>query len=322
MHWLSEHRMISLNRHDRSLGAGCEESAPYRGWPASVAAARSLHQRMRHMACPGLLANFVTVGRRKSARRSAPANSSVEPIHPVDDVPLRLAVPAATSHRPSPSDVKYRHPARQPCHTTLRYSTGSDLVVVPGEELAARMEAYWWFRMHELRDAEGRSAADHIKERYGTAAQVPDVGLPADLSEAGTVGVVYDEVEGNYFWADFGLLQETFADPALAARRWHREAVLGTWRSRAFRRWRCVGWPSRILSGRAGCSAGAETARILVGAGRRGAVAAVQGELVRAAGSAQCHADQPGVVRPLPARSPAEQRREARLTGGRNGIGA
>jgi len=104
---------------------------------------------------------------------------------------------------------------------------GSDLVVLSGDELAGRMEAYWRFRMYEVRDAEGRSAADRLRERYGAAAQVPEVGLPADLSEADTVGVVYDEVEGNYFWANFGLLQETFADSALAARRRHREAVLG-----------------------------------------------------------------------------------------------
>jgi hypothetical protein len=81
--------------------------------------------------------------------------------------------------------------------------------------------------MHEVRDAEGRSAADHLRARYGAAVQVPELDLPAGLSEADTVGVVYDEVEGNYFWADFGVLQETFADPALAARRRYREAVLG-----------------------------------------------------------------------------------------------
>jgi hypothetical protein len=104
---------------------------------------------------------------------------------------------------------------------------GSDLVVLSGDELAARMAAYWRFRMHEVRDAQGRSAADRTRERFGAAAQVPEFDLPADLSEADTVGVVYDEVEGNYFWADFGVVQETFADPALAARRRYREAVLG-----------------------------------------------------------------------------------------------
>ncbi len=104
---------------------------------------------------------------------------------------------------------------------------GSDLVVLSGQELAARMGAYWHFRMHEVRDAQGRSAADRTRERYGAAARVPEADLPADLNEADTVGVVFDEVEGNYFWADFGVVQETFADPALAARRRHREAVLG-----------------------------------------------------------------------------------------------
>ena len=104
---------------------------------------------------------------------------------------------------------------------------GSDLVVVPGDQLAARMAAYWRFRMHEVRDAQGRSAADRARARYGAVAQVPDFGLPSELGEADTVGVVYDEVEGNYFWADFGVVQETFTNPALAARRRHREAVLG-----------------------------------------------------------------------------------------------
>jgi hypothetical protein len=104
---------------------------------------------------------------------------------------------------------------------------GSDLVVLSGEELAARMEAYWRFRMHEVCDAEGRSAADHTRERYGAAAQVPGFSLPLELGDEDTVGVVYDEVEGMYFWADFGLVQNTFASPALAARRRHRDAVLG-----------------------------------------------------------------------------------------------
>jgi hypothetical protein len=34
-------------------------------------------------------------------------------------------------------------------------------------------------------------------------------------------------LRGNCFWPEFGLLQETFANPALAARRRHRETVLG-----------------------------------------------------------------------------------------------
>jgi hypothetical protein len=147
------------------------------------------------------------------------------------DEAYRLAAELAAKH---PALV-FRNPerleqGRQRQHEERRHFIaffGSDLVVLSGQELAGRMAAYWQFRMHEVRDAEGRSVADHLRERYGAAARVPEFDLPADLSEADTVGVVYDEVEGNYFWADFGVVQETFADPALAARRRHREAVLG-----------------------------------------------------------------------------------------------
>jgi len=107
---------------------------------------------------------------------------------------------------------------------------GWDLVVLPGAELAARMAAYWRFRVHEVRDAEGRSAVDHLGERYGAAARVRGVDLPADLGEADTVGVVDDEGEGNCCWADFGVVQATVADPALAGRRykagWFERPVL------------------------------------------------------------------------------------------------
>jgi hypothetical protein len=62
---------------------------------------------------------------------------------------------------------------------------GSDLVVVSGEELAARMAAYWQFRLDEVRDAEGRSAADRFRERYGHSALLPEADLPAGLGRGG-----------------------------------------------------------------------------------------------------------------------------------------
>lgn len=105
---------------------------------------------------------------------------------------------------------------------------GSDLVVLSGSELAGRMRAYGQFRMREARDAEGRSAADWARERFGVVPAMPDLGeLPADLCEADTVGVIYDEVEGLNYFANFGLVQQAFADPELAADREHRRAVLG-----------------------------------------------------------------------------------------------
>jgi hypothetical protein len=105
---------------------------------------------------------------------------------------------------------------------------GSDLVVCSGSELAGRMRAYGEFRMQEARDAEGRSAIDRARQPSGVVPATPDFGaLPADLCDADTVGVIYDEVEGLNYFANFGLVQAAFANPEAAADREHRRAVLG-----------------------------------------------------------------------------------------------
>ena len=53
-----------------------------------------------------------------------------------------------------------------------------------------------------------------------------DFQLGRDLIKAKTVGVIFDEVDGLNLFANFGLLDETFADPSLAAKREHRQEVL------------------------------------------------------------------------------------------------
>jgi hypothetical protein len=154
-------------------------------------------------------------------------------------------VPAASSaeaHRTA-AELAVRHPAlalRDPERVARAWELqredrrwfvaffGSDLVVCAGSELAGRMRAYGEFRMREARDAEGTSAADRAQQRYGVTPATPDFGaLPADLCDADTVGVIYDEVEGLNYFANFGLVQAAFADPELAAYREHRRAVLG-----------------------------------------------------------------------------------------------
>jgi hypothetical protein len=64
-----------------------------------------------------------------------------------------------------------------PFHCVLRLGLRGGV----GETLAARKEAYWRLRLYEVQDAEGKSATDRFKERYGTAAQLPEGGLPAEL---------------------------------------------------------------------------------------------------------------------------------------------
>jgi hypothetical protein len=103
---------------------------------------------------------------------------------------------------------------------------GSDFVVLPGHELAERMRAYAHYRTYEARNDEGKTAADVARETYGSEPVVIDFAVEDDLRQAETVGVTCDEVDGYNFFADFGLVQDAFVNPELAANRRHRDVVL------------------------------------------------------------------------------------------------
>jgi hypothetical protein len=47
------------------------------------------------------------------------------------------------------------------------------------------------------------------------------------LAEAGTVGLIYDEIDGLNFYNDYGMLRELFADPALAVDKRYSEVLRG-----------------------------------------------------------------------------------------------
>jgi hypothetical protein len=97
---------------------------------------------------------------------------------------------------------------------------GSDLVVVPGEQAQDRLDEYWAFCREEVL----RTAASTV--RLGGADGPPLFELPPDLVEAETVALIYDEVDGLGFYAEFGLVEALFADPELLRRRRYREQVL------------------------------------------------------------------------------------------------
>jgi hypothetical protein len=102
---------------------------------------------------------------------------------------------------------------------------GADLVVLPGPQVTERFRAYTHFRQYEVRGADGKAAAERARDIYGIDPPEIDVQLPPDLAEADTVGLIYDEVEGLFFFPDLGPVAEAFANPELAADRRHREAV-------------------------------------------------------------------------------------------------
>jgi hypothetical protein len=103
---------------------------------------------------------------------------------------------------------------------------GTDLVVLPGREVVERMRAYTHYRTHDMLDESGRSAAERSRELYGSEPAELDLQLPSYLTEAETVGVIYDEIEGMVFLRSFGLLEEAFADPETMSDSRHRDAVL------------------------------------------------------------------------------------------------
>ncbi|MGH8900467.1 MAG: hypothetical protein ACRDYA_01990 [Egibacteraceae bacterium] len=85
---------------------------------------------------------------------------------------------------------------------------GADLVVLPGAQVAEQMRAYWEHCIRRITDERGDRAG-------GPMPVAPDLQLPPNLIEAATVGVIYDEVDGLNFYAEFGLVAEAFANPEL-----------------------------------------------------------------------------------------------------------
>ncbi|MCZ1006568.1 hypothetical protein [Streptomyces lydicus] len=57
------------------------------------------------------------------------------------------------------------------------------------------------------------------------ARSLPFFELPRESAGADTVGVIYDRVDGLNFSADYGMLRDLFADPALAGRKPHQDLL-------------------------------------------------------------------------------------------------
>lgn len=66
------------------------------------------------------------------------------------------------------------------------------------------------------------SGNDRIAGRPATS---PQLELPPHLTEPQTVALIYDEVEGLNFYADFALVAEAFANPQIVNRQSYRRTV-------------------------------------------------------------------------------------------------
>ncbi|MFI5528991.1 hypothetical protein ACIA8O_10625 [Kitasatospora sp. NPDC051853] len=98
---------------------------------------------------------------------------------------------------------------------------GSDELVLSPAEAEERLNAYYRHRQEA-------AIAQHPECTRGR--ELPDLDFPAfellqDLADSDTVGVIYDEVDGLNFYADYGKLRDLFADPALAGRKQHQDLL-------------------------------------------------------------------------------------------------
>ncbi len=98
---------------------------------------------------------------------------------------------------------------------------GTDMVLIPGVELAARMREYLAFSRREvlarLTAQESASLANH---------PLVEIDFPADLVKSDTVAVIYDETEGLCFFGGFGEFERAFTEPTLLDQhRYHQRVV-------------------------------------------------------------------------------------------------
>ncbi|RPK61966.1 hypothetical protein EES43_14510 [Streptomyces sp. ADI96-02] len=98
---------------------------------------------------------------------------------------------------------------------------GGDELILPPAEAEDLLHAYYRHRQ------EAAVAAQPGRARRGrlSGPDLPFFELPRELADSDTIGVIYDEVDGLNFYADYGMLRDLFADPALAGRRRHQDLL-------------------------------------------------------------------------------------------------
>lgn len=101
---------------------------------------------------------------------------------------------------------------------------GADLVVLPPLEAQETLREHY---RRLARTAETRVRARSRRHRPVSLAAEELGRLPEEMLAADTVALIYDEVEGLNYYADFGRLDDLFADPSLARDRSYLSVLQG-----------------------------------------------------------------------------------------------
>ncbi|MGW9022705.1 hypothetical protein ACWGQ5_00405 [Streptomyces sp. NPDC055722] len=98
---------------------------------------------------------------------------------------------------------------------------GDDELVLPPAEAEDLLNAYYRHRQ----ESAVAGHPDRARGRRLPGLDLPFFELPPELAGSDTIGVIYDQVDGLNFYADYGMLRDLFADPALAGRRQYQDLL-------------------------------------------------------------------------------------------------
>ncbi|WP_405012208.1 hypothetical protein [Kitasatospora sp. NBC_01539] len=137
----------------------------------------------------------------------------------------RAALQLATSH----PELVFRNPEKivqgwesmREDRAAFIQFCGSDELVLHPAEAEDRLNAYYRHRQ----EATAAERPDRARGRQLPGLAFPAFELPQALADSDTIGVIYDEVDGLNFYADYGMLRDLFADPTLAGRRHYQDAL-------------------------------------------------------------------------------------------------
>jgi hypothetical protein len=76
---------------------------------------------------------------------------------------------------------------------------GADELVLPPVEARERLDAYYRHRRHATEAAH----PERRRRRRAAHADLPPVEFPAELADADTIGLIYDEIDGLNFYNDY-----------------------------------------------------------------------------------------------------------------------
>ena len=139
---------------------------------------------------------------------------------------------------------------RQDRAAFIEFFGGDELTLSPAEA-EERLHAYYRHRQQAALAAH----PERRRPRHIPYVDVPAGEFPADLADADTIGIIYDEIDGLNYYNDYGMLRELFADPALAADKRYSDVLRGTSERRPSARCRSAAWSSPIPRQLTRCSA-------------------------------------------------------------------